>query len=576
MSGKEIFAVKSLAATGVGKLPCRPMAADRLTGKAFATRSEVLGYRGMVASSQPLATQAGLEILKSGGNAIDAAIAVNACLGLMEPTGCGIGGDLFAIYWDAASGRLTGLNGSGRSAGGASFSNLETALKNQSLSRIPTLGPLSVSVPGCVDSWFALHGRFGRLPMGKVLEPAIQYAESGFPVSELIAFYWQNSLGHRSKFAGFPETFTVDGKRAPRKGERWTNPDLARSYRSLVGEGRDAFYKGSMAGVMAEFLEQNGSFIRQADFDAHSSEWTDPVSTNYRGYDIWELPPNGQGLAALQQLNILEGMDLRSMGFGSPDHIHAFAESKKHAFADRARCYADPQFFNVPVKELLSKAYAARQREQIDMTRAARAISPDPDILKQGDTVYLCAADADGNMVSLIQSNFWGMGSGLCPPGLGFGFQNRGTSFAMDPRHANAYAPSKRPFHTIIPAFITQDGQPLCAFGVMGGDTQPQAHVQIVTNLIDFNMNLQEAGDAPRMVHNGDSDPTGGTMTDGGNLALENGFDWETRRELMRRGHRLQEAFGDFGGYQAIWRDPGTGSYAGASESRKDGQAAGL
>jgi gamma-glutamyltranspeptidase/glutathione hydrolase len=551
------------------------MAADRLTGKAFATRSEVLGFNGMVASSQPLATEVGLQVLKDGGNAIDAAIAVNACLGLMEPTGCGIGGDVFAIYWDAASGRLHGLNGSGRSAADGSIADLQAVLDKAEQTRIPTLGPLSVSVPGCVDGWFALHEKFGRLPMDRILGPAIQYAETGFPVSELIAFYWQNSLKQRADFPGFLDTFTVDGKRAPCKGERWRNPDLATTYRLLATEGRDAFYKGPIARTMADFLAENGSFLRQADFAAHASEWSDPVSTNYRGYDIWELPPNGQGLAALQQLNILEEMDLATMGFGSADHIHAFVESKKHAFADRARCYADPAFFRVPVAELLSKEYAARQREQIDMQRAARVINPDPDILRKGDTVYLCAADADGNMVSFIQSNFWGMGSGMCPPGLGFGFQNRGTAFAMDPGHANAYAPGKRPFHTIIPAFITRENQPLCAFGVMGGDTQPQAHVQIVTNLLDFGMNLQEAGDAPRMVHNGDSDPTGGLMQDGGTLALEDGFDWETRRELMRRGHRLQSAFGEFGGYQAIWRNPENGCYAGASESRKDGQAAG-
>jgi gamma-glutamyltranspeptidase/glutathione hydrolase len=551
------------------------MAADRLTGKAFATRSEVLGFNGMVASSQPLATQAGLDILKDGGSAIDAAIAVNACLGLMEPTGCGIGGDVFAIYWDAASGRLHGLNGSGRSAANGGISDLQAVLDKDGQTRIPTLGPLSVSVPGCVDGWFTLHGRFGRLSMERVLEPAIVYAEAGFPVSELIAFYWRNSLKQRGEFPGFLDTFTIDGKRAPHKGERWTNPNLAATYRLLARDGRDAFYSGPMARRMAAFLEENGSFLRESDFAGHVSEWTEPVSTNYRGCDIWELPPNGQGLAALQQLNILEGMDLAAMGFGSADHIHAFVESKKHAFADRARCYADPAFFDVPVEELLSKEYAARQREQIDMQRAARTISPDPGILSKGDTVYLCTADADGNMVSFIQSNFWGMGSGMCPPGLGFGFQNRGTAFAMDPGHANAYAPGKRPFHTIIPAFITRENRPLCAFGVMGGDTQPQAHVQIVTNLIDFGMNLQEAGDAPRMVHTGDSDPTGTIMTDGGSLALEDGFDWETRRELLRRGHRLQAGLGDFGGYQAIWRDPDSGCYAGASESRKDGHAAG-
>jgi gamma-glutamyltranspeptidase/glutathione hydrolase len=551
------------------------MAADRLTGKAFATRSEVLAQNGMIASSQPLATQAGLEILKKGGSAVDAAIAVNACLGLMEPTGCGIGGDVFAIHWDADSARLYGLNGSGRSAGDGSIEDMRAVLEKEEQDGIPNLGPLSVSVPGCVDGWFTLHERFGRLPMETVLAPAIHYAETGFPVSELIAFYWQSSLKQREDFPGFLETFTVDGKRAPGKGERWINVPLARTYRMLVEEGPEAFYRGPVADTMAAFLEEHGSFLRKDDFYAHRSEWIDPVSINYRGLDVWELPPNSQGIAALQQLNILEGMDLAGMGFGSVDHLHAFVESKKQAFADRARYYADPDFYDVPLANLLSKETAAHKRDQIDMQRAAREISPDPEILRRGDTVYLCAADRDGNMVSFIQSNFWGMGSGMCPPGLGFGFQNRGTAFAMDPGHANAYAPGKRPFHTIIPAFITRDNQPLCAFGVMGGDTQPQAHVQIVTNLVDFNMNLQEAGDAPRIVHRGDSDPVGGMMKDGGSVALENGFDWEVRRELMQRGHRIDSAFGDFGGYQAIFRDPETGCYAGASESRKDGQAAG-
>jgi gamma-glutamyltranspeptidase/glutathione hydrolase len=549
--------------------------ADRITGKAFATRSEVLAQQGMVASSQPLATQAGLQILREGGNAIDAAIAVNSCLGLMEPTGCGMGGDLFAIHWDAKTQSLHGLNASGRSAAGASFDDMQAALSKNGHDKIPMLDPLAVSVPGCVDGWFTLHERFGKLPMDRVLAPAIGYAESGFPVSELIAYYWQASIAARARFPGFLDTFTVDGKRAPKKGEIWRNPALATTYRILAGEGRDGFYTGRLAQTMAAFLEANGSFLREVDFAEHASEWVNPISTNYRGYDIWELPPNGQGLAALQILNILEGFDLANMGFESADYVHVFVEAKKQAFADRARCYADPHFFDVPLERLLSKDYAAGKRELIDMAKAASSVPPDPEVLKKGDTIYLCTADGEGNMVSLIQSNYWGIGSGLCPPGLGFGFQNRGASFAMDPGHANAYAPGKRPFHTIIPAFITRHDQPLCAFGVMGGDTQPQAHAQIVCNLVDFKMGLQEAGDAPRILHSGDSDPCGGLMKDGGSLSLETGFSWEAIRSLMGRGHRIVQGFGPFGGYQAIWRDPKTGVYAGASESRKDGQAAG-
>jgi gamma-glutamyltranspeptidase/glutathione hydrolase len=549
--------------------------ADRLTGKAFATRSEVLGRQGMVASSQPLATQAGLQILREGGNAVDAALAVNACLGLMEPTGCGIGGDLFAIVWDAATQSLHGLNGSGRSAAGASFDDMRAALVRDGHNTIPMLDPLAISVPGCVDGWFTLHERFGKLPMEGILGPAISYAESGFPVSELIAYYWQSSIGLRAKLPGFLDTFTVDGKRAPVKGEIWKNPALAGTYKRLARSGRDAFYTGELARTMADFLEANGSFLREADFAGHRSEWVDPISTNYRGYDVWELPPNGQGLAALQILNILEGFDISKMGFGSADTIHAFVEAKKQAFADRARSYADPHFFDVPLEKLLSKEYAAARRGQIRMDKAALSIVPDPEPLKKGDTIYLCTADSEGNMVSLIQSNYWGIGSGLCPPGLGFGFQNRGASFAMDAGHANAYAPAKRPFHTIIPAFITRHNEPLCAFGVMGGDTQPQAHAQVVCNLVDFAMGLQEAGDAPRILHSGDSDPRGGLMKDGGTLSLETGFSWEVIRSLMGRGHRIGGGLGQFGGYQAIWRDPATRVYAGASESRKDGQAAG-
>lgn len=551
------------------------MAADRITGRAFATRSEVLAQNGMVAASQPLATQAGVAILRRGGNAIDAAIAVNACLGLMEPTGCGIGGDLFAILWDAQSGRLHGLNASGRSSRTARFEDMQAVLGKAGREDLPFLGPLSVTVPGCVDGWFTLHERFGRLTVEEVLQPAIHYAENGFPVSELIAFYWQSSLNARAGFAGFTDTFTVDGKRAPAKGEMWRNPALAGTYGRLVRDGREAFYSGDLARTMATFLEEQGSLLRLEDFMEHRSEWVEPISTTYRGHQLWELPPNGQGLAALQLLNILEGYDLSGMGFGSADHLHVFIEAKKRAFADRARCYADPDFYMVPVAELLSPEYAVRQRAAIQMDHAAPEIEPDPGILRSGDTVYLCTADAQGNMVSLIQSNFWGMGSGVCPPGLGFGFQNRGCAFAMDPRHANAYAPAKRPFHTIIPAFVTRDNAPLCAFGVMGGDAQPQMHAQIMSNLLDFGMHLQEAGDAPRILHSGDSDPRGTVMRDGGQVSLENGFEWEAVRELMRRGHKVGRDLGGFGGYQAIWHDPESRVYRGASESRKDGQAAG-
>jgi gamma-glutamyltranspeptidase/glutathione hydrolase len=554
------------------------MAADRITGKPFATRSEVLATQGMAATSQPLATQVALDILKAGGNAVDAAIAANACLGLMEPVGNGIGGDLFVIGWDASEGGdgLYGLNGSGRTAKGTSYEEMKAHLAAEGLDKIPFLGPLSVSVPGAVDGWFALHARYGKLPMNEVLAPAIRYAEEGFPVTELIAFYWNRSVPRLSQYPGFNDTFTVDGERAPQEGEIWRNPALANTLRALAEGGRDAFYTGERAESMAAFLEAHGSFLRYEDFASHHSEWVDPVSTSYRGYDLWELPPNGQGIAALQILNILEPYDLAGMGWGSTEYVHHFVEAKKLAFEDRAKFYADMDFAEVPVERLISKEYAAERRALLDPARASKKYPAGAAIMQSGDTIYLCTADAEGNMVSLIQSNYAGMGSGVCPPGMGFGFQNRGTSFTMEAGHANQYEPGKRPFHTIIPAFVTKDGKPVMAYGVMGGATQPQMHAQILIHLFDFGMNLQEAGDAPRILHSGSSQPTGEVMTDGGYISLESGFPVETVRELQLMGHDVRWDVGPYGGYQAIWRNAETGVYHGASESRKDGQAAGF
>ncbi|MFQ5671171.1 MAG: gamma-glutamyltransferase [Acidobacteriota bacterium] len=552
----------------VAGLPAR--AQDRITGKTFATRSEVIAPHGMAATSQPLATQVAVEILKMGGTAVDAAIAANAALGLMEPTGSGIGGDLFALVWDAKTHRLYGLNGSGRSPRGLTLATF----KELGLTRIPPRGPLPVSVPGAVDGWFELHKRFGRLPMAEILAPAIRYAREGFPVSELITHYWQISVPLLQPWAGFRETF-MPGGRAPRKGEIFRNPKLARTYERLAREGRDVFYRGELAHIMDAFMKREGGYLRYADLAAHHSEWVEPVSTRYRGYDIWELPPNGQGIAALEILNILEGYDIRGMGFGSADYIHTFIEAKKLAFEDRARFYADPDFETIPVRALISKAYAAKRRRRIDPLRAARVVPPGDPAPDEGDTIYLTVADREGTMVSLIQSNYRGMGSGLSPDGLGFIFQDRGELFDLREGRANTYAPGKRPFHTIIPAFITKDGQPFMSFGVMGGATQPQAHAQIVVNLLDFDMNLQEAGDAPRMLHQGSSQPTGERMTDGGRVVLETGIPYESIRELIRRGHRVGYDVGPYGGYQAIRVDLENGVYYGASESRKDGQAAG-
>lgn len=542
---------------------------DRVTGQAFATRSEVIARHGMAATSQPLVTQIALDVLKAGGNAVDAAIAANAAQGLMEPVGNGIGGDLFAIVWDAESQALYGLNASGRSPRSLSLQ----WFADQGYETIPSYGPLPVSVPGCVDGWFELHARFGSRPMAELLDPAIRYAREGFPVTELIAYYWDRSVPRLSQFPGFTKQFTVDG-RAPRKGEIWRNPFLANTLARIAGGGRDAFYEGAVAKTIADYVQAQGGFLSEADLAAHTSEWVEPVSTDYRGYRVWELPPNTQGVAALQMLNILEGFDLAAAGFGSPDHLHWFTEAKKLAFEDRARYYTDPDFADIPLERLLSKSYAAEQRARIDKGKAAKAY-PDPASLQSGDTIYLTVADEAGNMVSLIQSNYRGMGSGMTPPGLGFILQNRGELFALDPTHANRFEPGKRPFHTIIPAFITHDGAPWVSFGLMGGAMQPQGHVQIVTNLIDFGMNLQEAGDAPRLYHEGSSSPTGPVMSDGGQLYLESGFDYSTVRALMGRGHRIGSARGPYGGYQAILRDPVSGVYFGASESRKDGQAAG-
>lgn len=547
------------------------VAGDRPAGRQFATRSEVIARHGMAATSQPLATQVAIDVLKAGGSAVDAAIAANATLGLMEPTGNGIGGDLFAIVWDARTKKLYGLNASGRSPASLTMDEF----RKRELTAVPPFGPLPVTVPGCVDGWFELHGKFGRLPMQEVLKPAISYANDGFPVSEIISYYWRGSRRTFEKYPGFLETFFPEGK-GPKTGDIFRNPMLAKTLQTIADDGRDAFYKGDIARTISDYMAKHGGFLTYDDMAAHQSEWVDPVSTSYRGYDVWELPPNGQGIAALQMLNVLEGYDLKKAGFGSADHVHWFVEAKKLAFEDRARLYADMDFADVPVATLISKEYAARRRALIDNEKAADEYELElPHALQEGDTIYLTVADKDRNMVSLIQSNYRGFGSGMCPDGLGFCLQDRGQLFDLTPGRFNSYAPKKRPFHTIIPAFVTKDGQPFMSFGVMGGATQPQGHVEIITNMIDFGMNTQEAGDAPRILHQGSSQPTGEQMTDGGTVALENQFGRQLRTELERRGHTLKYSKGSFGGYQGIRYDVERDVYFGASESRKDGMAAG-
>ena len=541
---------------------------DRITGEPFSTRSEVIASNGMVATSHPLATQVGIDILKKGGNAIDAAIAANAAIGLMEPTGNGIGGDLFAIIWIEKEKKLYGLNASGRSPSSLDLDFFKT----NNYSSIPAYGPLPVSVPGCVDGWFELNERFGSMKMNSILKPAIEYAENGFPVTELVSYYMELASNNFYNYPNFKETYFINGA-SPKKGELFKNLDLANTLKIISNEGRKGFYEGEIANIISTFIQEQGGFLSYEDLKNHRSEWVEPVSTNYRGYDVWELPPNGQGIAALQILNLLEGFDIKSMGFGSAEYIHHLVEAKKIAFADRAKYYADTDFNQIPTQYLISKEYSDKRRPEINPDQAAESVTAAN--LENGDTIYLTTADSSGNMVSLIQSNYRGMGSGMVPPGLGFMLQDRGELFSLEEGHFNVYEPNKRPFHTIIPAFITKDNKPYVSFGLMGGAMQPQGHAQIVINLIDFGMNLQEAGDAPRIRHQSDEQPTGGFMNNGGELALEQGFDFKEIRKLIKKGHKIIYDLGSFGGYQAIKIDYENKIYYGASESRKDGSAIG-
>ena len=539
---------------------------DRVTGEDFTSRSEVIAAHGMVASSHPLATQIGLEILKQGGSAVDAAIAVNAALGLMEPTGNGIGGDLFAIVWDAKSKKLYGLNASGPAPKKLSLEYFQ----ENNLSEYPEFGPLPVTVPGAVAGWSELHKKFGKLPIDRLFKPTITYAREGFPVTETIAYYFALNKQRFQDYPNFKEVWMANGD-VPKTGEIFKNPALGNTLETLADKGLSEFYTGDIARITADFIQAQGGFLSYDDLAGYRPEWVQPISTDYRGYEVWELPPNTQGLATLQILNILEGFNLAELGLYSTEYIHLFIEAKKLAFADRAKFYADPRFAKLPIETLLSKDYATKRRQEINPKKAALVDASG--LPQHGDTVYLTTADQDGNMVSLIQSNYSGMGSGMTPPDLGFMLQNRGTLFSLDPKHLNVVAGGKRSFHTIIPAFVTKDGNPYISFGVMGGATQPQAQAQVLINIIDFGMNLQEAGDAPRIVHSGSSQPSGSQMKNGGTVSLESTFDEKIRKELVEMGHTLKYEKGSFGGYQAIMKKNGV--YYGASESRKDGQAAG-
>jgi len=561
---------------------------ERYSGAPWATRSPVMAQHGMACTEQPLASQIAIDILKKGGSAMDAAIAANAAIGLMQPVLNGIGGDLFAIVWDPKSQKLYGYNGSGRAAAGRDLAQMGEEVVaawkkagKPDQAHIPPLGSLPVTVPGTVDAWFALHDKFGKLPMAEDLAPAIGYATNGFPVTQLVAHYWKANMAAFEKNRALIEesdnaraTYLVNGH-TPAEGDVFRNPDLAHTLSILADRGRDAFYKGEIARTMDAYFKRIGGDLRYEDFAAHRGEWVTPLSVNYRGYDVFELPPNGQGAAALQMLQILKGYDLQKMGAGSADTLTAMLEAKRLAYEDLAKWYADPAFAKVPIKGLLSDSYADERRKLIDLGHANPNIGPGDPRLKDGDTIYLTTADKDGMMVSLIQSNYRGMGSGLVADRLGFMFQDRGELFSLDKNAANVYAPGKRPFHTIIPGFVMKKGEPFLAFGLMGGDMQPQGHVQVLTDIIDFGMNVQEADDAARWHHFGNAEPTGEPSTGIGTVEMESGFSSDVKAELARRGYTIAPGSGNFGGYQAIMWDAKNRVYWGASEMRKDGEAIG-
>lgn len=579
-----IMAMGFTATTAYGQMS----RGDRYSGAEWATRSPVLAQHGMAATEQPLASQIAIDILKKGGSAVDAAIAANAAIGLMQPVLNGIGGDLFAIVYDPKTKQLYGYNGSGRSPRGRDLAKLKAEIEavykragKPYTAHIPPVGSLPITVPGTVDAWFALHGKFGKLPMTEDLAPAIAYAQNGFPVTQLISTYWKGNMAAFEKNKAMIEeldnarhTYLIDGH-TPAEGEIFRNPDLAHTLSLISKGGRDVFYKGGIAHTIDAYFKRIGGDLRYEDFAAHHGEWVTPLSVNYHGYDVYELPPNGQGLAVLQMLQILKAYDLKKMGAGSADTLTAMLEAKRLAYEDLAKWYADPAFVHVPIKGLLSDQYAAERRKLIHLDHANPNIGPGDPRLWDGDTIYLTTADKDGMMVSLIQSNYRGMGSGLVADHLGFMFQDRGELYSLDPNAANVYAPGKRPFQTIIPGFVMKDGQPFMSFGLMGGDMQPQGHVQVLTDIIDFGMNVQEAGDAARWRHYGGSEPTGEPSTGIGMVEMESGFAPEVKAELEKRGYKIVPGTGNFGGYQAIMRDPKTGVYWGASEMRKDGEAIG-
>ncbi|HEY4113024.1 MAG TPA: gamma-glutamyltransferase family protein [Rhizomicrobium sp.] len=586
--GAIVMAIAFTATSAYGQIS----RGDRYSGATWATRSPVIAQHGMVASEQPLASEAAVEVLKHGGSAVDAAIAANAMMGLMQPVLNGIGGDLFAIVYDPKTHKLYGYNSSGRSPKSRDLAKMtaevEAAYKRAGQPvkmHIPPVGSLPITVPGTVDGWFALHQKFGKLPMTDDLAPAIHYATIGFPVTQLISVYWKGNMAAFEKNKGLIEeldnarhTYLIpdaNGGHTPAEGEIFRNPDLAHTLTMIAQGGRDVFYKGAIAHTIDAYFKRVGGDLRYEDFASHHGEWVEPLSVNYRGYDVYELPPNGQGGAVLEMLQILKGFDLKKMGVGSADALTAMLEAKRLAFEDLAKWYADPAFVHVPMKGLISQGYGDERRKLIDLSHANPNIGPGDPKLHDGDTIYLTAADKDGMMVSLIQSNYRGMGSGLVADHLGFMFQDRGELYSLKPGAANVYAAGKRPFHTIIPAFIMKDGRPFMSFGLMGGDMQPQGHVQIITDIIDFGLNIQEAGDAARWRHFGNAEPTGEPSEGIGTVEMESGFDPAVKAELEKRGYKVVPGTGAFGGYQAIMWDAKHHTYWGASEMRKDGEVIG-
>ena len=547
---------------------------DRIDGATWASRSAAWGLHGAAATAHPLATLAAIEMLKAGGSAVDAAVAANAVLGFGEPISCGVGGDCFVLMWDPASSKVLGLNGSGRSPKALTLAEQRRRANAKGL--INSYGAVSVSVPGAVDAWWTLHQKFGKLPWRDLFQPAIRHATEGAPIIQNVAFYVGSSErifnkpeNHIEEVANFNRLWVKDGK-TPREGEIFRNPELANTYRLIAEGGGRAFYEGEIADRIEAYFKRIGGWMTKADLAAHHSQWVEPRTINYRGVDVWGLPPNSQGLVTLQLLNIMEQFDIKGMGFQSAAAIHHEVEAKRLAFEDRARYYADPDFYKQPTDWLLSKDYA---KQRARLIRPDRILTPAyaGQAPSHGDTTYFTVADKDGMMVSQIQSNYRGMGSGLMPDGLGFMFQDRGELFALQDGHPNIYAPGKRPFQTIIPGFATKGGEPLLSFGVMGGDMQPQGQAQVISNLVDFELGLQEAGDAPRWHHEGGHEPTGEDLGPLGVLNLETGVPAASRKALAGLGWKLAPNPGVYGGYEAIQRWPGR--YAAATEMRKDGTA---